>query len=51
MSYIEAVIVLTLILKCDDEADRLAKFMVQFPEHAELAREQWQDLTGRVWED
>jgi hypothetical protein len=52
MTYTEAVIVLTILQHSHaDEAERMAMFMEQFPDHAGVAKEQWQDRYGKPWED
>jgi hypothetical protein len=52
MTYTEAVIVLTILQHPQaDEAGKTAMFMEQFPDHAALAKEQWQDRYGKPWED
>ncbi len=51
MTHIEAVVVLTLLLDQDDEAGKMMRFLAQFPDHAELAKEQWRELFGSEWEE
>jgi hypothetical protein len=52
VNYVEAVTVLAIIQDpAADEADRMQMFINQFREHAELAKELWQDRYGEPWKD
>ena len=51
MNHIEAVVVLALLLSEKDEADKLKAFMIQFPDHKEVAKERWRDAMRVDWEE
>jgi len=51
MNEVEAVVVLTILMKDGDPADRMAMFLTQFPQYRELAEERWLATFGNKWED